>query len=74
MANLWPIMHMALSVLHETAKQTTTTIATIKNGEIIGIQGNGGNRFDRLSKEEKADCATILVKLENKLANTKTKV
>ncbi len=42
-----------------------TTLAIIKNRELIGISGNNGNRFDKLSDIEKVDCATIVVRLQN---------
>lgn len=37
----------------------------LENGAIVGIQGNTGNRFDRLSEQEKADIATLVVPLIN---------
>ena len=35
-------------------------------GVVKGIQGNTGNRFDRLTSIEKADIGTIVVALYNK--------
>ena len=41
-------------------------LATIVNGEIVGLEGNSGNRFGKLSSAEQADCATIVIQLKNK--------
>lgn len=40
-------------------------LAIIQNNVIAGVNGSSGNRFNLLSDVEKADCATILVKLQN---------
>ena len=42
-------------------------LAKIVDDDIVGIQGNGGNRFERLSEIEKVDCATIIVKMKNNI-------
>lgn len=42
-------------------------LAKIVDGTIVGVQGNGGNRFERLSEIEKVDCATIIVKMKNNI-------
>lgn len=62
-------------VVYKAGVASSFPVATIRNDEnnpnawygltIVGIEGNSGNRFDRLSDIEKVDIATIVTQLVN---------